>query len=191
MVLGILAIHDLLYTLWASYTPLFLLSWTCLPAGVTQALATAGFVYPLAGGSFDGAAGEVALFHGTAAANSIASAGFDVRYAFARRGAGAAFGRGVYFAESSSKADQYVQAGSDGRLCMFLSRVCLGRCALVSRLRGAAPFLPEVKGASTPEVPVYYDSILADVEGMRFREIVVGRDASAYPELMVEYERVL
>ena len=156
-----------------------------------QALATAGFVYPLAGGSFDGAAGEVALFHGTAAANSIASAGFDVRYAFARRGAGAAFGRGVYFAESSSKADQYVQAGSDGRLCMFLSRVCLGRCALVSRLRGAAPFLPEVKGASTPEVPVYYDSILADVEGMRFREIVVGRDASAYPELMVEYERVL
>ena len=36
VVLGILAIHDVLYTLWASYTPLFLLSWTCLPAGVTH-----------------------------------------------------------------------------------------------------------------------------------------------------------
>ena len=36
VVLGILAIHDLLYTLWASYTPLFLLSWACLPAGVTH-----------------------------------------------------------------------------------------------------------------------------------------------------------
>ena len=156
-----------------------------------QELATSGFVYPLDSGGFDPAAGEVALFHGTAFADSIASAGFDVRYAFAGRGAGAAFGRGVYFAESPSKADQYVRAGPDGKLRMFLSRVCLGRCKVVRAMRGAAPFLPEVKGVSTTEVPVYYDSILADVSGMRFREIVVGRDASAYPELLVEYERAV
>ena len=155
-----------------------------------QELATSGFVYPLDDGGFDPAAGEMALFHGTAFADSIASAGFDVRYAFARRGAGAAFGRGVYFAESPSKADQYVRAGLDGKLRMFLSRVCLGRCKVVSAMRGAAPFLPEVEGVSTVEVPVYYDSILADAPGMRFREIVVGRDASAYPELLVEYERM-
>ena len=154
-------------------------------------LATSNFVYPLDSGTFDAAAGEVALFHGTASANAIASAGFDVRYAFARRGAGAAFGRGVYFAESPSKADQYVRAGADGKLRMFLSRVCLGRCKMVSAMRGAAPFLPEVDGLSTVEVPLYYDSILADVPGMRFREIVVGRDASAYPELLVEYERAM
>jgi hypothetical protein len=39
-------------------------------------------------------------------------------------------------------------------------------------------------------LPVYYDSILTEVPGMCFREIVVSRDTTAYPELLVEYERV-
>ena len=36
-----------------------------------------------------------------------------------------------------------------------LSRVCLGRCKIISTVRGAAAFLPEVDGFSTAEVPVY------------------------------------
>jgi hypothetical protein len=56
--------------------------------------------------------------------------------------------------------------------------------------RRNAPFLPEVEGKSTAAVPVYYDSILTEVPSMHFREVVVGRDTSAYPELIVEYERV-
>ena len=36
-----------------------------------------------------------------------------------------------------------------------LSRVCLGRCKMVSTVRGAAAFLPEVDGFSTAELPLY------------------------------------
>jgi hypothetical protein len=46
-----------------------------------------------------------------------------------------------------------------------------------------------VEGRSSAAVPIHYDIILTEMRGMRFREIVVGRDTSAYPELIVEYER--
>jgi hypothetical protein len=156
-----------------------------LPASA-QRLATADFVYPIEGGTLENAAGEAFLLHGTTRPESIATSGFDVRYA----SAGAAFGRGVYFAESASKSDQYVSTGSSGKLTMVIARVCLGRCQVVNRGRRDSPFLPKVEGKSTESVPVYYDSILTEVPRMRFREVVVGKDTSAYPELLVEYERV-
>jgi serine/threonine protein kinase len=154
-----------------------------------RALSRAGFQTPYEGGALEGAAGEVFLFHGTGRPESIASSGFDVRYAYAGAGAGAMFGRGVYFAESASKSDQYVSQSAGGKLTMVLARVCLGRCKVVDCSRNKAPFLPEVEGRSTAAVPLYYDSILAEVPGTRFREIVVGKDSSSYPELIVEYER--
>jgi hypothetical protein len=46
--------------------------------------------------------------------------------------------------------------------------------------------LPETESLITAAVPVHYDSILAQVPGMRFREIIVDRDASAYTELIVD-----
>ena len=115
-----------------------------------------------------------------------------MRYAYAGAGAGAAFGRGVYFAESASKSDQYVKPGAGRTLTLVLARVCLGRCQVVRDGRGRrnASFLPEVEGRSTTVLPIYYDSILTEVPGMRFRESVVGRDTAAYPELLVEYEWV-
>jgi len=160
-----------------------------LPAQARR-LSTAGFQYPLEGGMLEAAAGEVFLFHGASRPESIASSGFDVRYAYAGGGAGAVFGRGVYFAESASKSDHYVRPSANGKLTLIIARVCLGRCMVVDRPRSNSPFLPEVEGKSTPAVPVHYNSILTDVLGRRFREIVVGRDTSAYPELLVEYERV-
>jgi serine/threonine protein kinase len=155
-------------------------------------LATSQFLYPSESCSLEGAAGEVFLFHGTRSPESIASSGFDARYAYAGAGAGAMFGRGVYFAESASKSDQYVSPSAGGNLTLVLSRVCLGRCQVVRDGRGRrnAPFLPEVEGRSTLVAPLYYDSILTEVSGMHFREVVVGRDTAAYPELLVEYERV-
>jgi hypothetical protein len=162
-----------------------------LPEPARQ-LCTSHFLYPSEGGSLEDAAGEVFLFHGTSFPESIASTGFDVRYAYAGAGAGAAFGRGVYFAESASKSDQYVKPGARRSLTLLLARVCLGRCQVVRDGRGRryAPFLPQVVELNTPVLPVYYDSILTEVPGMRYREIVVGRDTAAYPELLVEYERV-
>jgi serine/threonine protein kinase len=151
-------------------------------------LATASFQYPMEGGTLEAAAGEVFLFHGTSRPELIASSGFDVRSAYADAGAGAMFGRGVYFSESASTSDQRVQPSAGGKLTLVLARVCLGRC---SHSRRDLPYaLPEVEGMSTPAVPVYYNSILTEMPGMRYREVVIGRDTSAYPELFVEYERV-
>jgi hypothetical protein len=117
-----------------------------------------------------------------------------VRYAYAGAGAGAdaAFGRGVYFAKSASKSDQYVRPSAGRTLTLVLARVCLGRCQVVRDGRGRrnAPFLPQVEGRSTTVLPVYYDSILTEVPGMCYRESVVDRDTAAYLELLVEYERV-
>jgi hypothetical protein len=153
-------------------------------------LETASFCYPLQYNTLEQDAGEVFLFHGTPKATSISRAGFDVRYAMAGSGAGDLFGKGVYFAESASKADQYVPVAEPGApQTMVLARVTLGRCQVVRRTRSGAPFLPEVKGRSTADVPVYYDSIVADVSRMRFREIIVGKDTCAYPELLVTYMR--
>ena len=152
------------------------------------ALRTGDFSYPLETGSLDMAAGEVFLFHGSARPESIFASGFDVRYAYAGAGAGAMFGHGVYFAESASKADQYVPGGRSP-CTMMLARVALGRCCVVNEPRWKQNFLPEVEGLSTQAKPVYYDSIIADVPGMRFREVVVGRDSGIYPELLIEYVR--
>jgi hypothetical protein len=46
------------------------------------------------------------------------------------------FGRGVYFAESASKSDQYVSPSVEGKLTMILARVCLGRCKWLLMLPG-------------------------------------------------------
>ena len=163
-----------------------------LPAEARQ-LSTAGFMYPMEGGTLERAAGEVFLLHGTRSVDSITASGFDLRYAFdTARGGTALFGRGVYFAESATKADQYVGRQSDGgTLSLIIARVCLGRCQVVRQCRQRQTFLPHVEAKSTPSAPVYYDSILTTVSGLPFREVVVGKDTSAYPELVVEYERVM
>jgi serine/threonine protein kinase len=152
-------------------------------------LLSANFCYPLEG-TLEEAAGEVFLLHGTGKPESIASSGFDVRYTHTRAGGGQMFGHGVYFAESASKSDQYVWPSAGGKLTMVLARVCLGRCQVVTEGRRNMPFLPEVEGLSTSVARVYYDSILTEVPGMRFREVLVGKDTTTYPELLVEYERV-
>lgn len=152
-------------------------------------LKTASFCYPLHYNSLDTDAGEIFLFHGTSKTTSISHAGFDVRYAMAGTGAGDLFGKGVYFAESASKADQYVPVKESGPQTMVLARVTLGRCQVVRRARAGAPFLPEVEGRSTADVPMYYDSVVADVSKMRFREVIIGKDSCAYPELLVTYTR--
>lgn len=151
------------------------------------ALKSAHFSYPI-GSALHADANEVFLFHAGARPNSIANTGFDVRYAYAGVGAGARYGRGVYFAESAQKADMYASSAA-GPQVMLLTRVTLGRCERVRCPRWDAPFLPEVPRYSTSEMPIFYDSILADETSMPFREIVVGTNNCAYPELLVTYTR--
>ena len=148
-------------------------------------MATMDFTYPIGHDTLNAAAGEVFLFHGSREVASVATSGFDVRNSF--RSSGARYGKGLYFAESAIKADMYVPAGSSSRT-MVLARVLLGRCQVVQHERWGELFLPEVPGVTTPEVPVYYDSILAEQPGM-LREVVVGENCHTYPELLITYTR--
>jgi hypothetical protein len=83
---------------------------------------TAGAAAPL-GIELDACVNEALLFHGTnpMAVRGIEAGGFEPR--LARRGL---FGSGVYFAENSTKADEYAEPGEDGSCSMFISRVILG-----------------------------------------------------------------
>ncbi|CAE7249663.1 PARP12 [Symbiodinium sp. CCMP2456] len=69
---------------------------------------------------------ELYLFHGTSpvGAKAISEQGF--RRILAGVNAGTAFGRGCYFAEASSKSDEYAQPDSDGHFVMLLCRVVCG-----------------------------------------------------------------
>ncbi|VDM41616.1 unnamed protein product [Toxocara canis] len=85
----------------------------------------------------DGEANEKMLYHGSPFIHSIVEKGFDERYSYM----GGMFGAGIYFAEHSSKSNQYVYGiGGSGctkhkdRSCyecvrhLLLCRVALGKC---------------------------------------------------------------
>jgi hypothetical protein len=120
-------------------------------------------------------ANERLLFHGSPRLTSIIERGFDERHASVC----GMFGAGIYFAENSSKSNQYVYGlgGTGGcvahgsRWCMecprqlLLCRVCLGKAFLLfaaaSRLAHAPPGhhsvcgRPSHGGLAYPEYVVY------------------------------------
>ncbi|XP_063836754.1 poly [ADP-ribose] polymerase tankyrase [Ostrinia nubilalis] len=121
-----------------------------------------------------GAAGERMLFHGSPFINAIVQKGFDERHAYI----GGMFGAGIYFAEHSSKSNQYVYGFGGGSGCpahkdrscylchrqMLLCRVTLGRAfQLMSAMKMAhAPpghhsvaGRPSQGGLCFPEYVVY------------------------------------
>jgi len=131
---------------------------------------------------------EVYLWHGSApqAVMSIAQAGFDLD--LTGSATGAMFGRGAYFAESASKADEYSSDDRDGYyqgyFAMLLCRVVLGE---VQHLLTADT---EAHDRTGPEMP--YDSTLGDREAAvgTYREFVVPSQDQIYPEYAIIYERL-
>jgi hypothetical protein len=129
-------------------------------------------------------ANECLLWHGTTpdAAAIICEQGFDERVC-ALYGL---FGAGVYFAEHSSKADQYCTAGADGLYTVLLSRVALGDAFYTSLPRNGErrpPPLPEGGGA-------LHDSVIGQVDANRYREFIVYDRAQTLPEYLLQYRRV-
>ena len=117
---------------------------------------------------------EVYLFHGTSieAAKGIAETGFRIDLAGSK--AGKAFGAGAYFAERSTKSDEYTTPHahtlgivSETHYAMILCRVCLGEVYRIEDFDTAAE--RHVLGSDT------YNSLLGDREAARdtFREFIV------------------
>ncbi|CAJ1360445.1 unnamed protein product [Effrenium voratum] len=133
---------------------------------------------------------EVYLFHGTrpSAANVICSS--DFRLDFAGSHAGTMYGKGLYFAEASSKADEYASEDTDGiyqgLFCMLLCRVTLGDWIYCDAVKPDAEAL--VRGIQQG----LHDSILGDREKARgtYREFIVFDNNQVYPEYIIIYKRL-
>ena len=114
----------------------------------------------------------------------IKDAGFKKEFAGSHRGT--MWGNGIYFAEASSKADEYAhpeEAGIyQGCCAMLLCRVALGRTATLLEPDGDAVEAALAGGA---------DAIIGDREKAvgTYREFVVFDNASCYPEYVVIYRR--
>jgi len=134
---------------------------------------------------------EFLLFHGTkpSAVSSIIENDFMLKLAGSHRGT--LYGAGLYFAERSSKADEYAEDDKSGiyrgLYAMLLCRVTLGRSLYTDEGRPDGRLLRDA--CTRPDCE--YHSVLGDREKLRgtYREFVVYSVAQAYPEYVVIYRR--
>eukprot|EP00931_Biecheleriopsis_adriatica_P035051 TRINITY_DN20201_c0_g1_i1.p1 TRINITY_DN20201_c0_g1~~TRINITY_DN20201_c0_g1_i1.p1 ORF type:complete len:437 (-),score=34.23 TRINITY_DN20201_c0_g1_i1:42-1295(-) len=136
----------------------------------------------------DGNINEFYLWHGTSpqAAFAISEDGFRISLSGSNRGT--MFGHGAYFAECSSKADEYAKGGDDlyqGIYAILLCRVVCGEMLHTTNDRD----IPNIEKAIRSRT---HDSVLGDREQAvgTYREFVVFREAQIYPEYVILYERL-
>ena len=136
--------------------------------------------------------GEVFLFHGTKAdlKDVIAHSGFDERVA----NLAGLFGAGVYFAENSSKSDEYCTPDKTGSCFMFLCRVMLGTPFLAEQPMRQLRRPPNLPGSNPSQLCDCVIGVTAATHPgaflQRYREFVVYDRRQAYPELLIEYKRI-
>lgn len=135
---------------------------------------------------------EYYLFHGTSKeiTMKIIQDGLDYRVSSGK----AMFGIGIYLAESSTKADQYVG-------CNKINTIIIVRTILGNIYRTKEP----MNGKKRPpclkcdefhcdHTDEKYDSVLGRFRNngklLNFREFVVYDRNQCYPEYLVEYERI-
>eukprot|EP00397_Hematodinium_sp_SG-2012_P018740 GEMP01019209.1.p1 GENE.GEMP01019209.1~~GEMP01019209.1.p1 ORF type:complete len:865 (+),score=205.59 GEMP01019209.1:77-2671(+) len=132
---------------------------------------------------------EAYLFHGTSmeATNAIAAGDFLIKMAGTH--VGTLYGRGVYFAECSSKADEYAEYDKvTGYRSLLLTRVALGNmlrtCAVTPD--GDALARECLEGVRS------YHSVVGDriVASKTFREFVIYDPAQVYANYILLYKRI-
>eukprot|EP01119_Soliformovum_irregulare_P012818 TRINITY_DN3348_c1_g1_i4.p1 TRINITY_DN3348_c1_g1~~TRINITY_DN3348_c1_g1_i4.p1 ORF type:complete len:100 (-),score=20.91 TRINITY_DN3348_c1_g1_i4:76-375(-) len=95
------------------------------------------------------------------------------------------FGAGVYFAENSSKSNNYVPNSEKRR--MLICRVTLGESAILLQADSTLRRPPSKKGNSL------YHSVIGESKSQNFaaslfyREFIVYDCDQAYPEFAVDY----
>lgn len=133
---------------------------------------------------------EVYLWHGTSpdGAVGISTVGFQLKYSGSK--ADCMYGPGAYFAECSSKSDEYATDAKDGLYkglrCLLLCRVVLGEVLHLTAGGSGAHDL--VRAAMESAI---YDSVLGDREASvgTYREFVVYQENQVYPEYVLLYQR--
>lgn len=133
---------------------------------------------------------EVYLWHGTSPSKADCIAQDGLQLKFAGTGAGSnMYDQGIYFAECSSKADEYAQDSPDseeGVYCLLLCRVVLGE--VLRMTAGGEATHGIVRSAMQSEA---YNSVLGDRESAvgTYKEFVVYKEAQVYPEYLLLYQR--
>jgi hypothetical protein len=130
---------------------------------------------------------EAYLFHGSSpsAAMGIGEDGFKMSYVGSH--VGTMFGRGAYFAEASSKSDEYASEDPSGvfsgRFAFLLCRVALGNPLYITESD-----VPAIEAALSTGM---YNSVLGDREAAvdTYREFVALEESQIYPEFIVIYKR--
>ncbi|XP_073238296.1 poly [ADP-ribose] polymerase tankyrase-1-like [Porites lutea] len=133
---------------------------------------------------------ERMLFHGSAFINAILQKGFDERHAYI----GGMFGAGIYFAENSSKSNQYVYGIGGGSGCaLHKDKSCYlcERQLLLCRVALGKPFY-QFSAVKMAHAPPGHHSVIGrpSSEGLSFAEYVVYRGEQAYPEYLITYKIV-
>ncbi|XP_046487171.1 poly [ADP-ribose] polymerase tankyrase isoform X1 [Neodiprion pinetum] len=135
-------------------------------------------------------ANERMLFHGSPFINAIVQKGFDERHAYI----GGMFGAGIYFAEHSSKSNQYVYGICGGTGCpAHKDRSCYicHRHLLLCRVTLGKSFL-QFSAMKMAHAPPGHHSVVGRPSqgGLVFPEYVVYRGEQAYPEYLITYQIV-
>jgi serine/threonine protein kinase len=137
---------------------------------------------------------EALLWHGTKPDlwDPISRQGLDERLA-----SNGMFGHGIYFAENSSKSDEYIVPDHNGNCYIFFVRVCLGE--VHSTLAATSGMKRPPPRSDKPSA--LFDSVRAECQEhakygkpaaqlQRYRELIVFDRKLTYPELLVTFKRV-
>lgn len=131
-------------------------------------------------GTLDPAANEHMLFHGTSVEGAEAIARDGFKLSRAGTAVGSAYGAGCYFAENSSKSEQYVKEAEG-----LVSR---GRCAILV-CRVAMGAVTKVEAATTGSAGPTRLVDRGMVNGRKsYREVVIFDERRSYPEWLLVYE---
>eukprot|EP00931_Biecheleriopsis_adriatica_P101466 TRINITY_DN7659_c0_g1_i1.p1 TRINITY_DN7659_c0_g1~~TRINITY_DN7659_c0_g1_i1.p1 ORF type:complete len:526 (-),score=102.41 TRINITY_DN7659_c0_g1_i1:130-1707(-) len=125
------------------------------------------------------------LFHGTnpEAAAKICESDFQVRCAGSSTGT--LYGRGLYFAESITKADEYAKPNASGNYAVLMCRVIGGNVRYTDAVE------PDPEDLVNSCIGGSFDSVLGDREKIRgtYREFVLFDSEDVYVEYVIEYKR--
>ncbi|XP_074640442.1 poly [ADP-ribose] polymerase tankyrase-1-like [Tubulanus polymorphus] len=133
---------------------------------------------------------ERLLFHGSPFINAIVHKGFDERHAYI----GGMFGAGIYFAENSSKSNQYVYGIGGGTGCpVHKDRSCYicHKQLLLCRVTLGKSFL-QFSAMKMAHAPPGHHSVIGrpSVGGLNYAEYVIYRGEQGYPEYLITYQLV-
>eukprot|EP00931_Biecheleriopsis_adriatica_P043639 TRINITY_DN24943_c0_g1_i1.p1 TRINITY_DN24943_c0_g1~~TRINITY_DN24943_c0_g1_i1.p1 ORF type:complete len:1168 (-),score=240.58 TRINITY_DN24943_c0_g1_i1:211-3714(-) len=138
----------------------------------------------LLGGELDTAANEQWLFHGTSAAGVQGISDEEFRLDFAGSHRGTLYGKGIYLAECSSKADEYSEQDEHGFCYMLLCRTTLGNVLECADKQPKKDILDRCRTSG-------YNSLCGDrwTAVNTFREFVLFDPNQVYPAFILRYRR--